>query len=68
MELIELFQFYKKVMLCSILISNFNKSKYIKRCLNFLYAQSYKNIEIIFSDNNSTDNSLEIIKTEYKYN
>ncbi len=47
-------------MLCSILISNFNKSKYIKRCLNSLYSQSYKNIEIIFSDNNSNDNSLEI--------
>lgn len=47
-------------MLCSILISNYNKSKYVERCLNSLNEQTYKNIEIIFSDNNSTDNSIEI--------
>ena len=47
-------------MLCSILISNFNKSQYIERCLNSLIEQTYKNIEIIFCDNNSTDNSIEI--------
>ena len=35
-------------MLCSILISNFNKSQYIERCLNSLIEQTYKNIEIIF--------------------
>ncbi len=48
-------------MLCSILISNFNKSKYIERCIESLRIQSYKNFEIIFSDNNSSDNSLEIV-------
>ena len=47
-------------MLCSILISNFNKSQYIERCLNSLIEQTYKNTEIIFCDNNSTDNSIEI--------
>ena len=48
-------------MFCSILISNFNKSQFIERCLNSLINQSYKNFEIIFSDNGSTDNSLEIV-------
>ena len=48
------------MILCSILISNFNKSQYIERCLNSLIEQTYKNIEIIFCDNNSTDNSIEI--------
>ena len=48
-------------MMCSILISNFNKSKYVKRCLESLISQTYKNLEIIFSDNNSSDNSLEIV-------
>ena len=48
-------------MFCSILISNFNKSQYIERCLNSLINQSYQNFEIIFSDNGSTDDSLKIV-------
>ena len=47
-------------MLCSILISNFNKSKYLEECLKSVVNQTYKNIEIIFSDNGSKDNSLEV--------
>ena len=51
-------------MLCSILISNYNKSDYIIDCINSCINQSYKNIEIIFSDNSSTDDSL---KKVYNY-
>ena len=51
-------------MLCSILISNYNKSDYIINCINSCINQSYKNIEIIFSDNSSTDDSL---KKVYNY-
>lgn len=45
-------------MLCSILISNFNKSKYLEKCLSSVKNQTYDNIEIIFSDNYSTDDSI----------
>ena len=48
--------------LCSILISNYNKEKYIKNCLESCINQTYENIEIIFADNSSTDNSLNILK------
>jgi glycosyltransferase involved in cell wall biosynthesis len=41
---------------------NYNKENYIKRCLNSCVNQSYKNIEIIFVDNLSNDNSLKIAK------
>ena len=51
-------------MLCSILISNYNKSNYIKDCINSCINQTYKDIEIIFSDNSSTDDSL---KKVYNY-
>lgn len=51
-----------KKKLVSILISNYNKENYIKRCLNSCINQSYKNIEIIFVDNLSNDNSLKIAK------
>ena len=49
----------------SILIANFNSAKYIDQCINSLKSQTYKNYEIIFFDDNSTDNSIEAIK-KYK--
>lgn len=52
-------------MLVSILISNYNKEEYVKRCINSCLRQDYKNIEIIFVDNLSNDNSIKIIK-KYK--
>ena len=45
----------------SILISNYNKEKYIEECILSSLNQDYKNLEIIVFDNNSTDNSLKII-------
>ena len=46
----------------SILITSFNKSKYIKKNLSKLISQNYKKYEIIIFDDHSTDNSVEIIK------
>ena len=48
--------------LVSILIASYNKDKYVKRCISSCLKQSYKNIEIIFYDDGSTDNSLNIAK------
>ena len=47
-------------MFCSILISNYNKSKYLEKCLNSVFNQTYNDYEVIFSDNNSSDRSYEI--------
>jgi len=46
----------------SVLIANYNNANYVTDCINSLKNQSYKNIEIIFFDDKSTDLSLEIIK------
>tara|TARA_B100001057_G_C22731679_1_gene904051 strand:- start:273 stop:1061 length:789 start_codon:yes stop_codon:yes gene_type:complete len=46
----------------SVLITNFNKSKYLKKSLGSLKNQNYKNYEIIFFDDKSTDQSLKIVK------
>ncbi len=45
----------------SILISNYNKEKYIEECILSAINQDYQNFEIIIIDNDSTDNSLKII-------
>lgn len=50
----------------SILISNYNNAKYLKRCINSCLVQSYKNKEIIIIDDFSTDNSLEVLKKYQK--
>ncbi len=49
-------------MKASVVIANYNNSKFIHECIDSLNNQTYQNIEIIFFDDNSTDNSLEIIK------
>lgn len=44
----------------SIIIPNYNNSKWLEKCLGSVLGQTYKNYEIIFIDDMSTDNSLEI--------
>ena len=51
--------------LISIVIPVFNVEKYLKRCLDSLLSQTYSNIEIILTNNGSTDASG-IICEEYK--
>ena len=46
----------------SVVIANFNSEKYIEQCINSLKSQTYKDLEIIFFDDNSSDNSLDKIK------
>ncbi len=45
--------------LVSILIASYNKEKYVKRCIESCLNQTYSNIEIIFVDDGSSDNSYE---------
>ena len=46
----------------SILISNYNKEKFLVNCLKSACSQDYRNYEVILVDDNSTDNSIEIIR------
>lgn len=47
----------------SIIMNCYNGEKYLQEAINSIYAQTYKNWEIIFWDNASTDNSAEIAKS-----
>jgi len=55
----------KRTPLVSIVILNWNGEKFLKDCLNSLFPQSYKNYEVIFVDNKSTDGSVEFVKKNY---
>ena len=47
-----------------VVIPVYNASMYLERCILGLINQTYKNIELIFINDGSSDNSLEIL---YKY-
>ena len=49
-------------MLVSIIIPIYNSSKFLKKLLNNVICQSYKDIEIILIDDGSKDDSLQICK------
>ena len=51
----------------SVIVPVFNKEKYLDACLNSLVNQSLNDIEIIVIDDNSSDNSLQIIR-KYQQN
>ena len=55
-----------KESLISVIIVNYNGKKWLKKCFDSLYAQTYKNFEIIFVDNASLDDSVEFVKNNYK--
>ena len=45
----------------SIVVPSYNHAEYIESCLDSIYFQDYPNIEIIIVDDNSSDNSVEVI-------
>ncbi len=49
--------------LVTIIIPVYNTEKYLKKCLDSVVNQSYKNIEIIAINDASTDHSLHILKS-----
>ena len=52
----------------TIIITNFNKGKFLKKNLESCRNQLDKNFEIIFFDDRSTDHSLKIVKNFIKKN
>ena len=54
--------------LISVLITNYNKSKFLHKSLSSVNSQDYKRYEIILYDDCSSDNSIKIINNFKKIN
>ena len=50
----------------SIVVPTYNRVNYLKECLESIINQNYANLEIIVSDDNSTDNTEEMVKEYIK--
>lgn len=46
--------------LVSVCVYNYNYGRYLRKCLESVFTQTYDNIEVSFSDNASSDDSWEI--------
>ena len=50
----------------TIIVTNYNYSKYLPRCIRSCLSQKHIDIEVIVVDDCSTDNSLDVLKPFYK--
>lgn len=51
--------------LISIIITNKNAFKWLDKCFSSLKRQSFKNFEVIFVDNKSTDGSVQFVEKKF---
>ena len=49
----------------SIILVNYNGERFNLPCIDSILKQRYQSFEIIFIDNNSSDNSVAIVENEY---
>jgi glycosyltransferase involved in cell wall biosynthesis len=56
----------KAAPLVSIVIRTKNEEKWLPYCIEAIRTQTYTNFEIIIVDNESTDNTLDIISHQVK--
>jgi len=49
----------------TVVITNYNYADYIIECVDSVLNQTYKNVEIIFIDDDSKDSSVEILNKNY---
>ena len=49
----------------SIIIVNWNGRRFLKECLDTVFAQTFKDFEVILVDNGSSDGSAEFVRREY---
>jgi alpha-1,3-rhamnosyltransferase len=51
----------QKMPLVTVIVACYNHEKYVKRCIDSIYRQSYSNLEVIIIDDCSMDDSVTVI-------
>jgi len=51
----------------SVIIANLNGERYLADCLTSLFAQSFRDFEVIVVDNGSTDGSLNLFRKDFPW-
>jgi GT2 family glycosyltransferase len=51
----------------SVIVVNYNGLRFLPDCLGSLEAQRYRNFEVVFVDNGSTDGSVEYVRTAFPW-
>jgi len=49
----------------SVIVTNYNGRRYLERCLTSLREQTYPAVEIILSDDASSDGSVELVRARF---
>ena len=48
--------------LVSVCIGTYNRARYLRECLDSVFAQTYRSLEVVVADNASTDATVEIVR------
>ena len=49
--------------LVSVCIGTYNRERYVRECLDSVFSQTYRNLEVVVVDNASTDRTVEIVQS-----
>ena len=55
----------KAMKLVSVIIPTYNQMKMLSECVDSILKSTYTNLEVLIVDNNSTDNTVELMQEKF---
>ena len=56
----------KAMKLVSVIIPTYNRGKMLSECVDSILKSTYTNLEVLIVDNNSTDNTVELMQDRFE--